>query len=421
MDGKYILIQDITINEPWTPIGEAGGDFFSGTLNGRNGIIVVNTIPGGTREYCGIFSRIKDGVIENLKLYVNNIEVSLQAQANQTIGVLTGTLEGSALVNNVELAGEQMTILRSGMSEAFIGGIAGCIKDQAEIKNSRSQTEIIADVKTPALMTYTGGITGYIDNEAVVRQTINKSSIKVTSETGSAAVGGIAGGIAVTAQYNNPQIYNSYSTGNISCSAGVQAVAGGIAAMGNGFVHIAFCYTAGNVLAVTQSGNIYCAGIVGYPREKDTARPAAAQNKINSCAVFAQTISASSDENTFATHSVNRIAETECTDCAISGSAAGACPRPSTVGVSAMCGCAKDPSTPGIPSREDFLLPGNVVETKTKLLLNGRPISVSGETCHCGRPVSEIQQSQLQNWDCSAIWFWPIGAKFPDLLQKDNT
>ncbi len=78
LDGKYILMNDIELVNPWTPIGSLdfnGTDAFTGIFDGnkhvvRNVVISPVNDTSGTRNLAGFFTRIREAEIRDLGLEI---------------------------------------------------------------------------------------------------------------------------------------------------------------------------------------------------------------------------------------------------------------------------------------------------------------------------------------------------------------
>lgn len=92
--GKYILISDITINEPSQAT-------FSGTLNG-NGYAVEIDFGEEERQnspWGGLFGSMSGGSISNLTVNVTRFNYRTQSGSTRNIGVLFGTVSGGTISN----------------------------------------------------------------------------------------------------------------------------------------------------------------------------------------------------------------------------------------------------------------------------------------------------------------------------------
>ncbi|MDR2601384.1 MAG: hypothetical protein LBC53_02885 [Spirochaetaceae bacterium] len=420
-DGSYILIHNIDITAPWKPIDSVGGaEPFNGKLNGRNNVINVRYLPGGTNLYSGIFARISGKAkIQNLKINVEDVGVSFDTQNNQAFGVLAGCIEGGTLIENVELSGTKLICTRNGISEFYAGGIAGIMKDDSVIKNTVVNLNIIVNVTSPSLTAYAGGVAGIIDDNAKIEQCYTSGNIQASNKEGGAASGGIAGGIAGGVYIANESIYpypsiqikNSCSHSTVS-SSGETSFAGGIAGLSaQSPVNIENCYSAGNISAVTITDKTYAyaGGILGLSEAQKG-------NKISGCAIFASTISISAKSGVLFAGFTNGVTEYQCIDCLNSNSIclvnnnAGGNTGPKQM----ECGCENK-----MPGGFHFL--NNMFEEKCVFTFNGKPrSSTENEACNDGEMKTKITWLSLFEigWDFDNIWMWKPNMLYPDLLLR---
>ena len=198
------LAADITLTEPWTPVGTDYQNPYTGTFDGNNHTIRGLTVTG-SNEYAGLFGCIGSG----------------------------GT------VKNVKLVNVQIT---SDHQYANAGGVAGY--SQGNIENC----------------SVSGRVRGYSAGGVVGQQwggSITRCS-SLATVNGTGGVGGVAGktnsGATLTA---------CYATGNVTLESNGSDnyFAGGVVGS-NGGGTLTACYATGNVTG-SGSGTIYVGGVTG--------------------------------------------------------------------------------------------------------------------------------------------------------------
>ena len=183
LDKHYILMNDITLNNPvspktsnWTPIGAPlSGNEFTGVFDGN-----CKTITG---------------------LIINE---TLSANGQGMFGCITGDGASTGVVKNLGLI--NVSIIISGFPSSYIGGLSGYNLTGGTVSNCY----VTGTVSGNSIV---GGLVG--NNSGTVSNCY--TACEVSSQTENA--GGIAGS-------NSGEVENCYATGNISGSANVAGVAG---------------------------------------------------------------------------------------------------------------------------------------------------------------------------------------------------
>ena len=204
------LAADITLTEPWTPVGTDYQNPYTGTFDGNNHTIRGLTVTG-SNEYAGLFGYIgKDGTVKNVKL-----------------------------------ADVQIT---SDYQYAYVGGVAG--NNDGAIENC----SVSGSVSGNSTYNSVGGVVGYQLGGSIT----GCSSSATVQGTGS--VGGVAG------QTNSGATLTAcYSTGNVTLESNNSDnnYAGGVVGS-NSFSTLIACYATGSVTGTgTGTGSIYVGGVTG--------------------------------------------------------------------------------------------------------------------------------------------------------------
>ena len=204
------LAADITLTEPWTPVGTDYQNPYTGTFDGKGHTITGLTVTG-SNEYAGLFGYIgSGGTVKNVKLEKVQITSDYQyAYAGGVAGMNDGTIENCSVSGSV-----------SGNSTYnSVGGVVGC--------------------------QWGGSITG-CSSSATVK--------------GTAEVGGVAGKTD-----NSATLTACYATGNVTFerASTINTFAGGVVGSNGGGTLIA-CYATGSVTGTgTGTGSIYVGGVTG--------------------------------------------------------------------------------------------------------------------------------------------------------------
>ena len=208
------LAADITLTEPWTPVGTTSANSYTGTFDGKGHTITGLTVTG-SNEYAGLFGYIGSG----------------------------GT------VKNVKLEDVQIT---SDNQYANVGGVAGY--SRGNIENCSVSGSVSGNSKSNGTSNCVGGVVGQQYGGSITRCS-SSATVKGANE-----VGGVAGqtnyGATLTA---------CYATGNVTAESDPQnnTYAGGVVGF-NGGGTLTACYATGSVTVTgSGTGSIYVGGVTG--------------------------------------------------------------------------------------------------------------------------------------------------------------
>ena len=290
----FVLTDDITLPEGWTPIGEtidgtnnikSGANLraFSGILDGQNHTI---TVPEGGLPLLGY---VKGAEVRNLNIYgtkiagyglINNLEgVGLSGKAvlldNITLKSGSSTLKSGLLGANITtnpyggcsagfLATVQNCTIEEGVvigynrDQSGIGSIVGRL--QGSVKNCVSHATVYG-------VDYVGGIAATNDN-AMGSKSVSDSTFDGVVEASGKNVGGIVGGGYMGSGAPNGirmSVDNCTSSGRITGSDNVGGIFGGdtmVAQAWNAYTFKNNTFT--GTVSVTNGTNV--GGIIGYYR-----------------------------------------------------------------------------------------------------------------------------------------------------------
>ena len=201
------LAADITLTEPWTPVGTDYQNPYTGTFDGKGHTITGLTVTG-SNEYAGLFGYIgSGGTVKNVKLEdVQIATTNSYGYAGGVAGYSRGTIE------NCSVSGSVSSNYSAGgvVAQQFGNSITGC-SSSATVKGT-------AEV---------GGVAGKTDNSATLTA--------------------------------------CYATGNVTFerASTINTFAGGVVGSNGGGTLIA-CYATGSVTGTgTGTGSIYVGGVTG--------------------------------------------------------------------------------------------------------------------------------------------------------------
>ena len=222
---NYVLTQDITLKDEWTPIGTMENPF-TGSFNGANtledGVVIQHTINNlvanlyEETNYFGFFGVTKDATLLNIKINQVAVKVSLEDITNEiSVGSLVGLAINTKISNSnvsvgndlINLNGAKIAAIKnsaygitfetSHTEEAVvsIGGLVGTMLGGI-VEDSSSSMRINYNPKAAtSLIVYAGGMVGYLtsSNEKYLdkdgKEAIDKGVSNIRFEEGNSVQG----------------------------------------------------------------------------------------------------------------------------------------------------------------------------------------------------------------------------------------
>ena len=262
LNSYFILIDDITLTSPWTPIGSSAAPF-TGSFDGQNFTISNFNFVGATNDV-GLFGATEGSTIENVRL----TDVMIVMGGGNNISSLVGFANNTAIENS-HAFGEITYPLSSSPMSSVIGGLVGYMYS-GSVSNSSAAVNVTGSGTVGGLVGWmTGGdisnsfASGDVKAEGgahaggLVSVLVSGGNISNSYATGNVTGNGIVGGLVGEANGDgliHAVISNSFATGNV---VGDQHVGGLIGA--TWFSSISSSYATGNV-----TGNIDVGGLVGW-------------------------------------------------------------------------------------------------------------------------------------------------------------
>ena len=184
--------------EGWIPIGR-GSRPFMGVFDGNNRTITGLFINTTSSIEAGLFGRVHNGSIKNLR--IQNVNITTSGDAGGIVGRLVGTSSVSNSSSTGSVAGSSA------------GGVVGYINTHGQIFGCFSECTVSSSV---SMLTsgnnYAGGLVGYMGPFGMVSNSYSTGSVtsSLSAFSGASAAGGVVG------HNNGGSVLHSYSTGNIS-------------------------------------------------------------------------------------------------------------------------------------------------------------------------------------------------------------
>ena len=281
----YELLNNITLNPNWQPIGSADKPFTS-ILQG-NGYSITNLVIDGENNL-GLFAALAGATIDNLVVEVISIA------GNDNVGTLAGSAENSTISRLHIRAANTSSKLSAGGN---IGGILGKITD-ATITNVTSNLNVVGSNNN------VGGIAGYVSSSDISYATSSgsvtssgsrnfyygglvglveyNSAISYSSASGSVTSSGKTnfyyGGLVGWVKHNSAISYSSAS-GSVTSSGGNNSRYGGLVGLVEYNSAISYSSASGSV---TSSGgnNFYYGGLVGWVKNNSAISYSSASGSV---------------------------------------------------------------------------------------------------------------------------------------------
>ena len=202
------LAADITLTEPWTPVGTDYQNPYTGTFDGNNHTIRGLTVTG-SNEYAGLFGYIgKDGTVKNVKLEDVQITSDHQyANAGGVAGMNDGTIENCSVSGSVssnysaggvvaQQFGNSITKCSSSATvkgTGEVGGVAGKTDNSATLTACYATGNVTFE-RASTINTFAGGVVGFNGTGSILTACYATGNVTGTGTgTGSCYVGGVTG------------------------------------------------------------------------------------------------------------------------------------------------------------------------------------------------------------------------------------
>ena len=193
MDGDYVLTEDIDLSSVgnWTPIGGVGGPeyalvsgerVFSGTFDGGGHVIDGLTIQYNGRNsgyfanVSGLFAMIgsdsASDYAEVKNINFTNVSITHTLGTGDTIGTLTGDVNGYAKVNNIAVLSGSILVNVNGSGDLIgVGGIVGQTRTNSnavQMTNLYNAASVTVDRTVTNSQERCGGILGRIHQQGTI-------------------------------------------------------------------------------------------------------------------------------------------------------------------------------------------------------------------------------------------------------------
>ena len=313
------LVENITLDEDWTPIGKATSTYssyvaYGGTFDG-DGHTISGLKIDSTAQYQALFGYVKGGTIKNLTVAgsvtssnqytagivaygnpvtvtncINNVSVTATAK-----GYAAGVVAYAYANSEVMGCTNNGTIIGCG---DYVGGIVGAGSGIKTISNCFNHGSVNNNGKPGGYAYCTGGIAGNVSSSSTVTRCGNTGVVTSTIKRTGGVVGGAAGtisacfntgtvtgiysvgGVAGGASAKNAKITDCYNTGEVICETpsanfddsnakGVGGIIGDPSSTSNTGIVLTNCYNAGAVTNNSTIADVVVGGVIGSSAAKN--------------------------------------------------------------------------------------------------------------------------------------------------------
>lgn len=202
------LAADITLTEPWTPVGTDYQNPYTGTFDGKGHTITGLTVTG-SNEYAGLFGYIgSGGTVKNVKLEdVQIATTNSYGYAGGVAGYSRGTIENCSVSGSVSsnysaggVVAQQFGNSITGCSSSAtvkgtgeVGGVAGKTDNSATLTACYATGNVTFE-RASTINTFAGGVVGFNGTGSILTACYATGNVTGTGTgTGSIYVGGVTG------------------------------------------------------------------------------------------------------------------------------------------------------------------------------------------------------------------------------------
>ena len=185
------LVNDIELDDTWSAIGPNSGGtsrYFCGTFDGQGHTITFNDASDNGQGQYGVFRRLNNATIKDLKLD-GNIVVG---QENAYAGALAMEANGNCTIKNVYSSVDFST----GKNAYYVGGLVSYIKNGSGHTLTLDGCIYDGKMNFTNFTKYTGGLLGYFEHSGssvVVKNSVYAGTIMLNDKDYSYRVGGFTG------------------------------------------------------------------------------------------------------------------------------------------------------------------------------------------------------------------------------------
>ncbi len=177
LSGNYVLTNDITVTDEWTPIGTDKNPFI-GSFDGAGHKITINKVVASGVVDAGLFGNTKNARIKN-------VDVDITITDAKTAGALVGYVHGGTITS----CSATGTITASQKSGSHVGGLLGGVEDNAVITNCYARVDVTN--KSDDYYDSCGGFVGLVSDDSTIRCCYATGTVSKPNQTNRR--GGFAG------------------------------------------------------------------------------------------------------------------------------------------------------------------------------------------------------------------------------------
>ena len=215
----YKLTAPVTLENDWTPIGNATTTPFSGTFDGNGHVVSLSV----TVDETGVLASIPYGLFGANSGTIQNLgvagSVTIEYGENVYFGSIAGYNQGDGVITDCFSSCDVSLTIDGFSLYPNVGGIVG--QNEGTLKNSYAVGDVLVTVPGSA---YAGGIVGYNHNTIFNCYAAGNVTVINESSVGIGTAGGIAGCHSAKSKIGN--ITNCFALNEKITAANVGRIAG---------------------------------------------------------------------------------------------------------------------------------------------------------------------------------------------------
>ena len=195
-DAAYQLSGDIDFEGAELPAASLVNSVINGNGYTISNFKIVNGTVEGDYKYCGLFSKVENSSIYNLKLENVAVDIANAEGKQVVVGGVAGSLTSGADVSDAVVVYANVETARTGLN--YFGGVVGIVGSNAQINNGSVETLALNNAR----IGYTGGVvalnSGVVNNCKVgVKEVATEEGEATQTAVTLSGMNAIGGAVAV--------------------------------------------------------------------------------------------------------------------------------------------------------------------------------------------------------------------------------
>lgn len=169
---RYILVTNISVTDPWTPLGSTANPF-RGSLDGNGNTITLAVITPTDEGSVGLFGVIGNATVMRLGLLSNGSFKAIDPKRGCFVGLLSGAASNATVFACSLFLNETVPLSTDSL---VIGGLCGTLRDSLVTQSYINMNLTVSNVREA----YIGGVVGNCSATKIGECDV---SVNITSET----------------------------------------------------------------------------------------------------------------------------------------------------------------------------------------------------------------------------------------------